>query len=194
MELWDICTLGVAILSIFLSLISLYLQFKKGKLVISKIKCIGIIIESTLEIKYRSLICVMPILFYNTGNGYIGISDVRLKMNLNGHQYFPKFNQFVVNLGFDQNGSPKLPDVIDWAHQLIISPKNSILHYIQFYLREDRHVFDKIELDSRLEFDLEVKTSSNSRFRSYQKFKLKYENESQSNYSKYNLYEIEHIK
>ncbi len=160
----------IAALSLLVSIYAIYLQYKRGRIYVPPIRTFGIEnLYSGENVDRTGLLCILPIVFYNSGNKHKSITDIRLAIK-NKNEKFSYFrpNHFVKNLGSNPNGDHQVPDVIDWIHQLVISPKDSQIFYIEFLLKDDE--IEKIIDLPKLVFHIQLKINEKSKYKTYQKF------------------------
>ncbi len=91
-------------------------------------------------------------------------------------------------MGTNPNGEHDVPDVVDWIHQFIIPPKDSMMFYIEFLLNED-NIDDIIDLP-KLFFHIQLKINKNTKYKTYQKFEKTINDELLDGLAhQYNVYE-----
>ena len=160
----------IAALSLLVSIYAIYLQYRRGRIYVSPIRSFGIDnLHGGDNLERVGFLCILPIVFYNSGNKHKSITDIRLAVeNKNKkHSYF-RPNHFVSNLGSNPHGDHIVPEVVDWIHQFIVPPKDSKICYIEFLLHEDD--VDKIIDLPKLIIHIQLKINEKIKYRTYQKF------------------------
>ncbi len=136
---------GVTILSIFaffLSIISIYLQYRKGELFVASVKTVGFRVhftstksdEEPLTGDATMLFCVVPVLTYATGSKPIQLSDFVLMADFTDTVVRMNSNHFMKDIGED--GRHVYPTPQSWVHQILVKPKDTSLHYVEFVTQD----------------------------------------------------------
>lgn len=117
----------------------------------------------------NALLVVLPLVLWNTGNSSKGILNLRLKADFGNGPIVLKANQFVEDMGLDEDGGHKYPQPINWVHNFIVQPRDSVQRYISFFGRvNDGEV--ELEKGETIRFGLELKTTDNTEFTNYNTF------------------------
>ncbi len=160
----------IAAFSLLVSIYAIYLQYRKGQIYIPPIRTFGFEnLYGSEDVHRAGFICILPVVFYNSGNRQKSINDIRLavKMDKNEYYYFNP-NHFMNNLGSNKEGENEVPEVVDWIHQFVIPPKDSRIFYIEFLLNE-KDAVEIIELP-KIIFHIQLRVNENNKYKTYQKF------------------------
>ncbi|RMF93929.1 MAG: hypothetical protein D6734_08950 [Candidatus Schekmanbacteria bacterium] len=162
----------IAAFSLIVSIISIYLQYKKGKIYVPPIRSFGLeFLYSDENVDRSGMRCILPIAFYNSGNKHKAITDIRLAIRGTQNNYFYfRANHFVKNLGSTETGAHSVPETINWFHQIIIPPKESKIFNIEFLLSNVDDINEILNL-SRIVFQIQLKLGNDKTFKTYQSFR-----------------------
>ena len=117
----------------------------------------------------NAILVVLPLVLWNTGNSSKGILNLRLKVDFGNGPIVLKANQYVADMGLGEDGGHRHPKPINWIHNFIVKPRDSVQQYVSFFGRVDAGEV-ALKAGKLIRFNLELKTTANAEFNNYQAF------------------------
>ena len=195
----------IACLALILSIVSLYLQFKSGELVLPTVKAVGIWLffnytksdDNPFTGNLEKISCIVPLVVYNTGNKHKSIVDSRLIADFQDVRIELYSNHFMEDIS--DEGKHEYPKAIGWAHQLV-KPKDTVLRYVEYvqdnFLEDEvNRIAESLRKENGITFYMEVLSENEKKYLPAKKFVVEaLEITANSFGSRYTVYRTKSVK